>query len=241
MRCCRIVPKSHSRFEIPRSQRACSSTSANAEVVSETVSTPALYRSGGYTSDPDYGTAAWNYQHHSEIELQQALNTIANAAKEIDNLLDPGSTDCIEKGSAASCTLAAAGVIPFGGLGKDGAIDAAKAGEGLLGDSWKSRKIFGHAFTEHGAGAKNLRSLTDRARSRGPQGQWLDNDAAAGFLNTVFGQKLNGGAFGVRIPSGLGRVILPDGLIVDAPFAYIIPNRDGMIRTAYPTLGAGLD
>ena len=40
MRCCRIVPESHSRFERPTSQRAHSPTSANAEVVSKTVSTP---------------------------------------------------------------------------------------------------------------------------------------------------------------------------------------------------------
>ena len=44
---------------------------------------------------------------------------------------------------------------------------------------WKRGSLFGHAFTRHGAGAKLLKSLIDKARDKGPQGQWLDNEAAA--------------------------------------------------------------
>jgi hypothetical protein len=107
---------------------------------------------------------------------------------------------------------------------------------GCINGSPKSVKTFGHTFNEHGSGAGNLRSLTDRARSTGnPQGQWVDNQAAAEFLKGVYSP--DSGPFGVRIPEGLGRVILPDGSIVDAPYAYVIPNANGVIRTAYPTLG----
>jgi RHS repeat-associated protein len=102
-----------------------------------------------------------------------------------------------------------------------------------------SVKTFGHTFNEHGAGANNLQSLLDRARGTGmPQGQWLDNQAAADFLRTALGDNAEDfGPFGVKLPEGLGQVIMPDGRIVPAPYAYVIPSRGGIIRTAYPTLG----
>ena len=109
-------------------------------------------------------------------------------------------------------------------------------GDGCINWSWKSVKTFGHTFNEHGAGAKNLKSLTDRARSTGnAQGQWLDNEAAAEFLSKLYVP--DAGPFGVKLPEGLGQVIMPDGTIVDAPYAYIIPSPNGIIKTAYPTLG----
>jgi hypothetical protein len=107
---------------------------------------------------------------------------------------------------------------------------------GCINWSWKSVKTFGHTFSEHGAGAKNTQSLLDRARSTGnQQGQWLDNEAAAEFLRGV--HVSDSGVFGVRLPDGLGQVIMPDGSIRSAPYAYVVPNSRGVIRTAYPTLG----
>ena len=98
--------------------------------------------------------------------------------------------------------------------------------------NWKSVKQFGHTFSEHGAGKKNTRRLIDRARGTGnPQGQWLNNEAAADFLNNL---PVDGPAT-VRIPTGLGQVITPNGNIVDAEWTRIIPKQEG-IRTAFPVI-----
>ncbi len=99
-----------------------------------------------------------------------------------------------------------------------------------------SVKTFGHTFNTHGAGPKNLRSLTDRARGTGEaQGQWLDNAAAADFLSNA--HVSGAGPYSVRLPEGLGQVIMPDGSIVQARAATIVPNPNGVIRTAFPILG----
>jgi hypothetical protein len=114
--------------------------------------------------------------------------------------------------------------------------NVSECGPGDINWNWNSVRTFGHTFNEHGAGPRNLRSLTDRARSTGnPQGQWLNNEAAAEFLSQVYVP--GSGPFGVKLPEGLGQVVMPDGTIVDAPYAYVIPNANGVIRTAYPTLG----
>jgi hypothetical protein len=99
-----------------------------------------------------------------------------------------------------------------------------------------SRPTFGHTFSEHGAGLKNTRSLTDRARSTGQaQGQWLDNDAAAAFLRDA--HLSDAGPRGVSIPEGLGQVIMPDGSIVPATRAVLVPSNGGLYKTAYPVVG----
>ncbi|MEV1329876.1 polymorphic toxin-type HINT domain-containing protein [Micromonospora costi] len=100
----------------------------------------------------------------------------------------------------------------------------------------KSRPTFGHTFSQHGAGAKNTKSLMDRARSTGQeQGQWLDNDAASDFLR---GAHLpDAGPRGVVLPEGLGQVIMPDGSIVPATRAILVPSSNGLYKTAYPVLG----
>ncbi|WP_328606858.1 polymorphic toxin-type HINT domain-containing protein [Amycolatopsis sp. NBC_00345] len=102
----------------------------------------------------------------------------------------------------------------------------------------KSIKTFGHTFNTHGAGAKNTRSLIDRARSTGnQQGQWLDNDAVAEFLQGVHVE--GAGPRSVQIPEGLGQVIMPDGSIVPARAATLVPSPGGLYKTAFPTLGSG--
>jgi len=99
--------------------------------------------------------------------------------------------------------------------------------------AWKSIPTFGHTFLRHGAGARLLRGLMDRARSTGlPQGQWLDNPAAAKFLQNIAGE-LQGPA-SMRIPQGLGQVILPTGEIVEAAGATMIPNGAGGFTSAFP-------
>lgn len=102
--------------------------------------------------------------------------------------------------------------------------------------SAKSTKTFGHTFNTHGAGTKNTRALTDRARSTGQsQGQWLDNDAAAEFLKNA--HVSDAGPRSVLLPEGLGQVIMPDGSIVSARAATLVPGPNGAYRTAYPIIG----
>lgn len=104
--------------------------------------------------------------------------------------------------------------------------------------NWASNsvKTWGHTFKTHGAGAKNTTALTDRARSTGSQqGQWLNNDAAAEFLKGLHVE--GAGPRSVRIPDGLGQVIMPDGKIVQAGAAIIVPSPNGLFKTAFPITG----
>ncbi|MEK4852826.1 RHS repeat-associated core domain-containing protein [Paenibacillus sp. FSL H7-0756] len=97
--------------------------------------------------------------------------------------------------------------------------------------NWKSSKQFGHAFLTHGAGAKNTRSLIDRARSTEKnQGQWLDNQKAADFINSK-GPITEATTF--NLPAGMGQVITPEGVIIPATKAILVPSSTG-IKTAYP-------
>ncbi|MNW42762.1 hypothetical protein D3C74_199430 [compost metagenome] len=104
--------------------------------------------------------------------------------------------------------------------------------------NWKSKPNFGHTFDTHGAGKKNLESLKGRARSVNElgnmteQGQWLDNEKVANFLNSY--GKVDKPTI-VDIPEGLGQIIKPSWDIVPAKRAVIIPNsKTGTIKTAYP-------
>ncbi|WP_338672049.1 polymorphic toxin-type HINT domain-containing protein [Streptomyces sp. SCSIO 30461] len=104
--------------------------------------------------------------------------------------------------------------------------------------NWASNsvKTWGHTFKTHGAGAKNTKALTDRARSTGnQQGQWLNNDAAAEFLKGLHVE--GAGPRSVRIPDGLGQVIMPDGSIVQARAATIVPSPNGLYKTGFPIIG----
>ena len=99
----------------------------------------------------------------------------------------------------------------------------------------KSTKKFGHTFDRHGAGTKNTNRLIGRARGTGKnQGQWLDNQKAADFLDSL--GNINEPTT-VSIPEGLGQVITPTGEILPADKAIVVPSLTG-IKTAYPILGA---
>ncbi len=104
--------------------------------------------------------------------------------------------------------------------------------------NWASNsvKTWGHTFKTHGAGAKNTKALTDRARSTGnQQGQWLDNDAAADFLKGLHVE--GAGPRSVQIPEGMGQVIMPDGSIVQARAATVVPSPNGLYKTGFPIIG----
>ncbi len=97
--------------------------------------------------------------------------------------------------------------------------------------NWKSVKEYGHTFNTHGSGAKNTKSLINRARSTGNnQGQWLDNQKAAEHLKSLGDIKE---PTTISIPQGLGQVITPTGEIVPATKAIVVPSATG-IKTAYP-------
>ncbi len=104
--------------------------------------------------------------------------------------------------------------------------------------NWASNsvKTWGHTFKTHGAGAKNTKALTDHARSTGnQQGQWLDNDAAADFLKGLHVE--GAGPRSVQIPEGMGQVIMPDGSIVQARAATVVPSPNGLHKTGFPIIG----
>lgn len=98
--------------------------------------------------------------------------------------------------------------------------------------NWKSVTQFGHTFSTHGEGRKVTARLTDRARGTGkPQGQWTDNEKAAQFLSGV---KVEGATV-IKIPEGIGQVIMPDGTIVKTEWARVVPRGDG-VRSAFPVV-----
>ncbi|GAA1941544.1 hypothetical protein GCM10009754_06100 [Amycolatopsis minnesotensis] len=100
-----------------------------------------------------------------------------------------------------------------------------------------SRPTFGHTFTVHQAGAKNTKKLIDRARAGTPQGQWLDDDAAVEFLKNAYRPGFQ--VTVVEIPKGLGQVIMPDGSMVSAGHALLVPALNGLYKTAYPYIPRG--
>ncbi len=96
----------------------------------------------------------------------------------------------------------------------------------------KSTKSWGHSFSRHGAGSKITNKLTGRAAGTGQaQGQWLNNQQAAQHIHNL---NLSGNAT-IRIPSGLGQVIKPNGAIVSAHWARVVLSPNG-VRTAFPIL-----
>jgi hypothetical protein len=100
---------------------------------------------------------------------------------------------------------------------------------------WKSKPTFGHTFNRHGAGKKKTQRLRGRAATESqPQGQWLNNEEAAEFLRSIYPDISE--ATIVNIPEGLGQIIMPDGSIIPASRAWVIPRRGGVYTTAYPTL-----
>lgn len=99
------------------------------------------------------------------------------------------------------------------------------------GVNWKSTKKFGHTFSRHGAGDKNTNRLRGRAASTNQeQGQWLDNQKAAEFLDSLGEVKE---VTEVNLPKGLGQIITPSGEIVEATKIRVVPSPTG-IKTAFP-------
>ncbi|AUX27735.1 uncharacterized protein SOCEGT47_083330 [Sorangium cellulosum] len=129
----------------------------------------------------------------------------------------------IASGSAAVMQGAVTMQMAATGGNKGG---SSAAGGQLKWGNPKSVPTYGHSFERHGAGAKNTARLTGRAAgTKEPQGQWLDNDAAAAFLaeqrSSIAEVKV------VEIPKGLGQVVRSDGAIVPATKAVLVPAPNG--------------
>ena len=102
----------------------------------------------------------------------------------------------------------------------------------------KSEKTFGHAFTRHGK--KQFSSLLSRAKGKKiPQGCWVNEELAAEAIRKNW-SKLVVGENIIDIPKGVGRVILPDGTVVDDVTKAIIvknpPEDTNLLNTAYPKI-----
>jgi len=126
----------------------------------------------------------------------------------------------IDWGSAARSCLT-------GGLNKaTGLMKAARKASRL------SKAKFGHTFTTHGQNNTNF--LMKRAAGSGkPQGQFLDDQAAARLIQQNLGN-LNNGPITVSIPKGFpARIINPDGTFSPASGVRIVPSGNG-VKTAYP-------
>lgn len=95
-----------------------------------------------------------------------------------------------------------------------------------------SRTRFGHTFEKHGQNATEF--LTRRAQSTGrPNGQFLDNQAAARFIHENL-DKASNGPVSVPIPKGFpARVINPDGSFSPARSIRLVPGAK-RVKTAYP-------
>ena len=95
-----------------------------------------------------------------------------------------------------------------------------------------SKSRFGHTFTTHGQDATNF--LINRAAGSGkPVGQFLDDQAAARFIENNI-DNLNNGAISVPVPDNLPvRVIMPDGSYAPASTIRLVPGGNG-VKTAYP-------
>jgi len=80
------------------------------------------------------------------------------------------------------------------------------------------------------------RGLVGRAGGTGQaQGQWLKNEAAANFLSSE--RPYIQGPTAVQLPAGVpAQMILPNGTVVPAGHALLVPAPGGGFITAFPFL-----
>jgi hypothetical protein len=106
----------------------------------------------------------------------------------------------------------------------------------------QSHPDWGHTWQDHGS---QLSVSWHRNRANGQQNNWTDRtrDPQQGFWTNnqqaaehILSQNLYVGHNEIRIPHGMGRVVFPDGRVVDAQVARVIVNPNGTIDTAYPTV-----
>jgi RHS repeat-associated protein len=189
---------------------------------------------GGYGTW-QLGKAIWaGYHDGGAIGALNAVNPLYQLARGgADAYMAAEEGDYRAAGAAGVKTVVLGAAAVVGAARGAGVLaEGAVAGAARAAAVWRSVKIFQHTFKKHGQGAKVTGSLADTARSTGkPQGQWLDNQAAADLLQSHRAELV--GPASIRIPDGLGQVIMPDGSIVNATRATLIPGPNGF-KTAYP-------
>lgn len=94
----------------------------------------------------------------------------------------------------------------------------------------KNKRV-GHTFEKHGS--HNTHELQLQAKNSGmPQGQWMDDAAAEDFIASKL-PELTNGAKTFDLPPGLGQQINPDGSMISANKATLVPSGSG-VKTAFP-------
>ncbi len=118
----------------------------------------------------------------------------------------------------------------------DSTVDAIRAadkvGDGANGSMHLSKAVFGHTFTKHGQDATEF--LMSRAKGSGkPQGQFLDDQAAARLIQDNL-NKLGNGPISIPVPEGFrARIVNPDGSFSFPRSIRLVPGGKG-VKTAYP-------
>ena len=98
--------------------------------------------------------------------------------------------------------------------------------------SLKGKRV-GHTFSKHGS--NNTIELQLQAKNSGkPQGQWINDSAAESIISENL-DKLSQGAITIEIPTGIGRVVNPDGTFSPATHARLVPSGSG-VKTAFPLI-----
>ncbi|WP_419614671.1 hypothetical protein, partial [Thiolapillus sp.] len=123
---------------------------------------------------------------------------------------------------------AATTLVPYAGITR-----LIKIGGIFVKDVIELGKVrFGHTFTRHGEDATEF--LINRARGSGQaQGQFLDNQAAARFIQDNL-DKIGNGAVSLPLPKNFpARIINPGGTFSKPSSIRLVPGGKG-VKTAYP-------
>ncbi|HSN97563.1 MAG TPA: hypothetical protein VLS89_04660 [Candidatus Nanopelagicales bacterium] len=97
-------------------------------------------------------------------------------------------------------------------------------------------KAYGHSRLEHGAGRPS-QELQDRARAtRTDQGQWYDDQH---IVEAEQRAALTVGEHLIDMGRPIGRVVRPDGTVVDTHLAKVIRRYNLTVKTSYPVRPVG--
>ena len=186
-------------------------TLASGEVITATV------------GHPIYSTSQSDWVDAGELTLDDLLREISGADASI-----VGLRKYSEIADVYNLTVANDHTY-FVGVGEVLGHNAGICPDGL---NIRSIRQFGHIISRHGS-KRPLSQLIDRARTKGPQGQWLDDKRAAEFL-AVLSHGIDGTVI-KRLPPGMGRVVTENGVVHAASYVFIKPSDTGL-RTAFPIL-----
>ncbi|MGZ4982138.1 MAG: RHS repeat-associated core domain-containing protein, partial [Methylobacter sp.] len=177
----------------------------------------------------DYDPPIERYIESDPIGLAGGMNTYAYVGNNPLTRIDP---DGRVWGAALRLFLVFMPMIDLQMMAVDDVPGGGKACALENGTIALAKSRFGHTFTTHGQDATDF--LINRASGSGkPVGQFLDDQAAARFIQDNL-DNLKNGAISVPVPSDLPvRIIMPDGSFVPASTIRLVPGGKG-VKTAYP-------